>query len=100
MDFAIIARARLTQSEFAVLAGVSRVTVNTWVKGAMKPHRFIKARVEQLVKALTIAIDLGYFPLPPEAGKKNKRGEAITATIQAALVQHKQNQAQAVASAA
>lgn len=95
MDFAVIARARLTQSEFAALAGVSRVTVNTWVKGAMNPHRFISARVGGLLADIKLASETGYLPLDTGKGKRGKRGnrmEAITSAIAAARYNHKHNE--------
>lgn len=56
MDFTLISKAGLTQQEFGDLVGVSRVTTNTWVRGRMEPHRFIKAHVASVLAALKKAL--------------------------------------------
>ena len=48
MDFTVVAQAGLTQKEFAEVCGVSRITANTWVRGKMNPHRYIKTKVADL----------------------------------------------------
>ena len=64
LDFTVVNRAGLTQKEFASLAGVSRVTTNTWVRGKMKPHRYIRARAEKFVALLERAVECAALPLP------------------------------------
>ena len=63
-DFTIVARAGLTQKEFATLTGVSRATVNMWVRGKMKPHRYLKTKAARVVSALEKAIVDATLPLP------------------------------------
>lgn len=63
-DFTIVARAGLTQKEFATLTGVSRATVNLWVRGKMKPHRYLKTKAARVVSALEKAIVDATLPLP------------------------------------
>jgi transcriptional regulator with XRE-family HTH domain len=83
IDFTIIARAGLTQKEFAVLSGVSRVTANLWVMGKMNPHRYIKARTAKVVSTLETAVETGALPLP-DSVPSLERGRAIKAAFRAA----------------
>lgn len=76
LDFTIVTRAGLTQKEFALLSGVSRVTVNLWVRGKMSPHRFIKARTAKVISTLDEAIAQGALPLPATVEPPD-RGRAI-----------------------
>ena len=64
LDFTIVTRAGLTQKEFALLSGVSRVTANLWVRGKMSPHRFIRARTAKVISTLEAAVAQGALPLP------------------------------------
>ena len=67
LNFSGIALSGLTQTEFGQLCGVSRVTVNSWVRGKMSPHRFIRTKVTTMIRALNLALDAGLLPLksPP-----------------------------------
>lgn len=72
MDFTVIARAGLTQQEFAGLVGVGRVTANTWVRGKMSPHQFIRAKIAAVLTHLESAIEHKDLPLSaavPPAGR-------------------------------
>lgn len=64
MDFSVIKRARMTQGEFADLVGVSRVTVNQWVRGKMRPHRYTSAKIGAMLEHLESAAEFGELPLP------------------------------------
>jgi DNA-binding XRE family transcriptional regulator len=81
MDFTIITKAGLTQQEFGALVGVSRVTTNTWVRGKMEPHRFIKAQVAAVLRALQKAVKGGDLPLMNVAAKQ--RAARITDALAA-----------------
>ncbi len=64
LDFSAIHRAGLTQSEFADLCKVSRITVNLWVKGKMQPHRYNRDHVAMCIMATADAIKSRKLPLP------------------------------------
>jgi len=81
MDFTVIARAGCTQAEFGGLVGVSRVTVNGWVRGRIAPHRFITAAVAEILVCLKSAIKHGHLPLKP--GEPHRARE-IRGAIEAA----------------
>ncbi len=83
LDFTIITRAGLTQNEFAVLSGVSRVTVNLWAKGHMGPHRYIKNRTTKVIDTLELAVANGALPLPSGV-KADERAAAIKAAFKQA----------------
>jgi DNA-binding XRE family transcriptional regulator len=72
LDFSVISRAGLTQQEFATIGGVSRVTVNMWVKGRMAPHRFISAKIAALLRHLENAIEHASLPLPVNTPKGDR----------------------------
>ena len=76
LDFTIVTRAGLTQKEFALLSGVSRVTANLWVRGKMSPHRFIRARTAKVISTLEDAVAQGALPLP-DTVESAARGAAI-----------------------
>lgn len=84
MDFEIIRKAGLQQAEFAELAGVSRETVNTWARGKMAPHRYIKPKVATLLKLVAQAVEHEKLPLPKELPKVD-RVEAVRDLIRAAV---------------
>ena len=77
LDFTIVTRAGLTQKEFALLSGVSRVTANLWVRGKMSPHRFIRARTAKVISTLEEAVAAGALPLPATVESAD-RGPAIS----------------------
>jgi transcriptional regulator with XRE-family HTH domain len=82
-DFTIIPRAGLTQKEFAVLTGVSRVTVNLWSRGKMRPHRYIKPRTIRVINTLETAVANGLLPIPSSVALP-ERGRAIKHAIRQA----------------
>lgn len=63
MDLTIISKAGLTQSQFAELVGVSRVTVNTWSQGRFRPQQRIRPRVIRALKLLEAAVENGTLPV-------------------------------------
>ena len=79
-DFTIVARAGLTQKEFATLTGVSRVTANLWVRGKMRPHRYLTTKAARVVSTLEKALVCATLPLSKEI-KSPDRGAAILAAI-------------------
>lgn len=83
-DFTIVTRAGLTQKEFAVLCGVSRVTANLWVQGKMRPHRYIKTRASQLVALLEKAVLQETLPLPDSVKSLDRHSAVKAALTQAA----------------
>jgi len=62
LDFSIIKQSGVSQHDFALLAGVSRVTVNLWVGGA-EPSRFLREKLADLLSAMKAATDHGKLPL-------------------------------------
>lgn len=63
MRFDLIERAGITQGQFAELAGVSRITVNTWVKGRYGPRADLRTRVVRLLGLITEALRTGALPV-------------------------------------
>lgn len=80
IDFSAIHQAGLTQSEFASLCEVSRITVNLWVNGKMQPHRYNRDHVAMCILAIGQALDEQRLPLKP--GLKNA---ARVAALRSAL---------------
>lgn len=81
LDFSVIERAGLTQSEFAKLVNVTRVTVNHWVNGGT-PSNFLKRVVAGYLGDLQDAVDKGILPqalvhMPPSMGATEERWEVI-----------------------
>lgn len=67
MDFSIIKRAGLSQTQFGQLAGASRVTVNTWVRGGFSPRAGNRAHVEKVIRMLEQAVEAGTLPVPAKS---------------------------------
>lgn len=82
IPFAVIAHSGMTQGEFAQIVGVTRVTTNLWVKGKMRPNRYVAERVNKLLSSIAAAVDQGHLPLPP-ATPKHKRLESLKRVIDA-----------------
>lgn len=85
-DFTAIARAGLTQSEFAVLAQVSRVTVNMWCKSKVHPHRYTEGRVGKLIALMHLAAARGHLPIAAEIDRP-ARLRAIKAALRATVLE-------------
>ena len=70
MNFDIVKKAGLTQTQFAGLVGVSRITVNTWLKGHFTPQVRLRARVRKALDLLSEAIETGVLPVPKDQAQK------------------------------
>jgi len=62
MDFDSIKRAGLGQKEFADLIGVSRVSVNHWVKGKSKPGKHTVDKCRKQLQLVGAAHKLKFLP--------------------------------------
>lgn len=62
-DFTVVARAGLTQAEFAMIAGVSRVSANMWIRGKITPHKYSETKIESILVQLENAIKHKLLPL-------------------------------------
>lgn len=91
MDFTPVRKARLSQSEFAKLCGVSRVTANTWLRETKPahPHRFVQFTVTLQLQRLSEAVAMGLLPLPGTV-KRDERDEHIRVAIERADKQLKE----------
>lgn len=76
MDFTLIKRAGLTQREFSLLCGVSRVTANLWVRSKMAPHRLHEDRIATVLGSMGDAVEHARLPLPASV-PKHQRLDAI-----------------------
>lgn len=83
MEFKIIEKAGLTQREFGDICSVSRTTVNLWVNGRMKPHRYIQSRVKEKLEQVARAVENGKLPTAHAAGPA--RQQAITSALKPTL---------------
>jgi transcriptional regulator with XRE-family HTH domain len=61
-DFKILEEAGLSQREFAELVGVSRVTVNNWLRGKQKPSNVLAKLAKRQLAYITVAHRLGWLP--------------------------------------
>lgn len=62
LDFSFAKSANLTQAELAAALGVSRVTVNLWIKGKSKPHRLHAGEIKKRLALLKAAVESGTLP--------------------------------------
>lgn len=87
MDFGLIKRAGLTQTEFGLLCGVNRATVSLWVTGRFNPHRYLRAKVQRALDSLDAAVSAGALPLPArisESARVTALKKALTSAKAAA----------------
>ena len=75
LDFTPLDTAKVTQSEFASLANVSRVTVNNWVHKRLGVHEARAARIEKLLAIISTAVEQKKLPLADTP--RDKRSAAI-----------------------
>lgn len=75
-----IKSAGLTVAEFALLCGVSRISVYKWDKGG-EIHALRKPKVEKILGALTSAVKAKDFPPKNPTKVKADRAKEIMATI-------------------
>jgi transcriptional regulator with XRE-family HTH domain len=80
MDISVAINAGLSQSEIAKALGVSRVTVNLWINGKMKPHSLHADRLRSRVHLLNAAIHGNM--IPPRDRKRKPRHEAIAKVLE------------------
>jgi transcriptional regulator with XRE-family HTH domain len=79
MNLSAAADSGLTQTELAHVLGVSRVTVNLWLNGKMKPHRYNAENIRERLELLQEALRRGLIPKPNP--KRKPRHEAIVAAL-------------------
>lgn len=95
LDFSVIEQAGLTQTEFAKLVNVTRVTVNHWVNGGT-PTNFLQRVVSGYLGDLRIAINKEILPqglvhIPPSAGAAEERWEVIESALDRVTIEGPDN---------
>lgn len=55
--------AKITQGEFALIVGVSRVTVNHWMNGKRAPNGVTGKQVNAMLRLIERAVERNLFPL-------------------------------------
>jgi DNA-binding XRE family transcriptional regulator len=80
MNLTAAADSGLTQTELAQVLGVSRVTVNLWLNGKMKPHRYNAENVRRRLELLHEALKRNLIPKPNP--RRKPRHEAIKSAIE------------------
>ena len=63
MDYRVIIKAGITQSEFGKLMGVSRVTANRWMRGH-EPYRLVHDQIVDMLARIEEAVEDNKLPLP------------------------------------
>jgi transcriptional regulator with XRE-family HTH domain len=81
LDFMTAQSAGLTQTEIAKVLGVSRVTINLWVNGKMKPHRYHRDSVVEKMALLNAAIEQNLLP-KTTSSRKPRHAEIAAALAQ------------------
>jgi hypothetical protein len=62
MDFTILKLAGVGQQEFGNLVGVSRVSVNNWVRGKANPSRHVEEKCKRYLAYLKVAHRMKLLP--------------------------------------
>lgn len=75
----VLKKTGLTQVELAELFGVSRITVNAWLRGRFAPHPLHKDKIHTMIQQIEAAVDKGQLPLPAGIPKHQRISAAQTA---------------------
>ena len=78
MDYSVIARAGLTQQEFASLINFSRPSTNLWINGRKTPGPRAAHHIKLALAALESAVENGHLPANTVA-----RREKLLASLKA-----------------
>ena len=71
LDWSVLRRAKVTQSDFAAIVGVSRVTVNSWIHG--KPVNQLRmTKIQRVIESLSQCVAEGALPLPHTNGNTER----------------------------
>ncbi len=62
--FEVLKTAGVSVTDFAKIAGVSRVSVSHWVNGKMNPHKLHASKIQLLLDAMQKAVDTEELPIP------------------------------------
>lgn len=62
--FDVVKQAGISVSDFARIAGVSRVSASQWMNGKVSPHVLHRRKIEQLLAAIKAGVDSEEFPVP------------------------------------
>lgn len=86
LDFKPLDDAQVTQTEFAAILGVSRITTNRWIRGAM-PSPLARRSAQALLDELAKAVEAGLLPgslvdLPPSKHTVEERRQLIDAALE------------------
>ena len=84
MDYSVVKKAGLSQTEFAMLCGVSRVTTNLWIRGKMKPNRHIADKVKSRLALVGYAVEAGLLPAERERDKTKRHDQLVQLLAEAA----------------
>lgn len=92
LDFDVIAAAGISQREFADIAGVSRVTINKYVRGVGGVGVHVEKKVQRALKIIAAATKLGKLPdgLPPNVRHTSAQRQAALDQIVAQVVEMSQ----------
>jgi transcriptional regulator with XRE-family HTH domain len=85
LNFSILKEAGVTQGDFALLCGVTRTTASLWANSHVRPHRFLRPRVERTLNLIDKAVARGDLPLKPPAARGRARQERVFATLRAVV---------------
>lgn len=77
MDFDVVRRAGLSDTEFAKLCGVSRVTANNWRKKRMRPHRLLQIGIMRRLDVIAEAVVTGDLPLSKTVPRKEREKRLV-----------------------
>jgi len=83
----LIKSADLMVAEFALLAGVSRVTVHAWMNGA-EINVLRKPRIDKLVTAVERGIEAGDFPMGDKRSRSRGTKEAREKLLKQIVIKH------------
>jgi len=85
MDFSILKASGITQAEFGAFLQVSRVSVSSWVNGH-PIHKLRRPKVERLLQAVALAVELKMLPLPAARDTDEKsRNEELKKVLMKSL---------------
>lgn len=80
MNIETLLNTGLTQAELGRVFGVSRITINAWMRGRFAPHRLHREHIKAQGEKLAQALAAGKLPIPGSV-PKSRRPEAIAEAL-------------------
>lgn len=78
LNFETAVEAGLKPRHVTRLLNVSRVTASNWLRGVTQPHPFIQEKAQELLDAVSAALEDGALPVPHQMPPDEKSVKTLS----------------------